>query len=285
MGAKQAARTTAREQVAPVKQNRQAAVWAAGVPTPTGIPANRARRFAVYRSVIRLAKPQAGRAYGRQARALAEQSTTRASINGASMNAAALEAPRYAACHPQAGERQELGGPVEVRAAAEPREARVARLVWVEAGLAEPAAAPVERFLAFRPCALFLCTPVLARSSRTQTTPAAVPSAYRPLMLELRKMLETRTARSVWAHRPLAPYPQRPVPLGPNWSLRPVAAPAACRWTVERQWTVLPPMPDSHAICRQASTTTRALSIPTVWGCLLVILAPATVPQSAVRLL
>ena len=194
MGAKQPARTTARKQVAPVSKEHQEPVWAAGAPTPGGIPAHRARRLAVYRSATRLAKPQAGRALRRsRAPAQAEQSTTRVS-----MNAATWEAPRHAACHPQTGVHQESVGQVEVRAAAGPREARVARLVSVEAGLAEPAAAaPVERFPASRACALFLCRPVLARSSRTQTTRAAVPSACRSLMLGLRKMLETRTARSV----------------------------------------------------------------------------------------
>ena len=227
MGAKQPARTTARKQVAPVSKEHQEPVWAAGAPTPGGIPAHRARRLAVYRSATRLAKPQAGRALRRsRAPAQAEQSTTRVS-----MNAATWEAPRHAACHPQKGVHQELAEPVEARAAAEPP---VAPVVSVELGLGEPtAAAPAERVPAFRPRALFLCRPVLARFSRTQTTRAAVPSACRSLTPELRKTLAVRTARSVLGHRPLAPYPPRPVPLGRSWSLRPAAALDACRWTVE----------------------------------------------------
>jgi len=111
VGAKQPARTTARKQVAPVSKEHQEPVWAAGAPTPGGIPAHRARRLAVYRSATRLAKPQAGRALRRsRAPAQAEQSTTRVS-----MNAATWEAPRHAACHPQTGVHQELAGPAEAR--------------------------------------------------------------------------------------------------------------------------------------------------------------------------
>jgi hypothetical protein len=121
VGAKQPARATARKRVVPVSHSRRAFVWADGAPTPGGIPADQARRVAVFRSAIRPAKPQVGRAFSRgRARALAEQSTTRAS-----MNAATWEAPRHAACHPQTGVHQELAEQVEVRAAAEPREARV----------------------------------------------------------------------------------------------------------------------------------------------------------------
>lgn len=114
MGAKQPARTTARKQVAPVSKEHQEPVWAAGAPTPEGIPAHRARHLAVYRSATRLAKPQVGRAFRRsRAPAQAEQSTTRVS-----MNAATWEAPRHAACHPQTGVHQGLAGPAETRAGA-----------------------------------------------------------------------------------------------------------------------------------------------------------------------
>ena len=62
--------------------------------------------------------------------------------------------------------------------------------------------------------------PVLASSSRIQTTRAAVPFVCRILTPGLRKTLAVRTARSVQAQRPLVSRPPRLVPLGPSWSLR-----------------------------------------------------------------
>jgi len=225
VGPKQPARTTARKQVAPVSKEHQGACLGGWSPNTGGIPAHRARRLAVYRSATRLAKPQAGRALRRsRAPAQAEQSTTRVS-----MNAATWEVPRHAACHPQTGcirNWRTSGGAGSSGASS-------GSVVSVELGLGEPtAAAPAERFL---PSGLVLysyaglCWRGPAEPKRPVRLSICVPKPDAGIV----KDAGSPDGPICLGPPPPCALPPRPVPLGRSWSLRPAAAPDACRWTVE----------------------------------------------------
>ena len=117
------------------------------------------------------------------------------------MNAAALEAPRYAACHPQTGVHQELAGQVEVRAAAEPREARVAWLVKAVQEALEPA----ER--------------AAARAARAEKSVGPVVRLAAPGVRPV--------GRAAWGVRLAEPAARQFVPPSPACS--PIARTASCR--------------------------------------------------------